>query len=55
MVCRYSGGIFPCGTTVPIIDVTARPMRREIDSLREQKKSQSDSMKFRLLVDKTNS
>jgi hypothetical protein len=40
--------MFPWGTTVPIIEVSANPMRRKIVSFSEQKKSQSDSAKLRL-------
>jgi len=35
---------------VPIIDVVARQIRREIESFREQKKSHNDCKKPRLFV-----
>jgi hypothetical protein len=38
-----------------MIEVRARPMSREIESLREQKKSQTDSIKLGFFVDKTDS
>jgi hypothetical protein len=36
-----------------MIEVTARPISRAMDSLREQKKSQRDSVKLRLVVVKS--
>ena len=42
MVCKYSGGIAPCGMTVPIIEITASVMRVNMVNLSEQKKSQMD-------------
>jgi len=38
-----------------MIDVSASPISREMESFREQKKSHSDSIKLVLLVDKTDS
>jgi hypothetical protein len=38
--------------TVPITDVTARQIRREMESFREQKKSHADWVSERLVVDK---
>lgn len=42
MDCRYSGGGDPCGMTVPMIEITAKVMSRNMVSFSEQKKSQSD-------------
>jgi hypothetical protein len=41
IVATYSGGRGPWGTIVPIIEVSAIDMSRNIVSLREQKKSQT--------------
>jgi len=46
----YSWGGIPCGTTVPMIDMSAREISRNIVSFNEQKKSQIDFRKSRLLL-----
>jgi hypothetical protein len=50
MVARYSGGGGPWGTIVPMIEMTAREMSRDMVSFKEQKKSHRECRKSRLLV-----
>jgi hypothetical protein len=42
---RYSSGGIPWGMTVPIIEMTARDISRNMVSFREQKKSQRECRK----------
>lgn len=42
MVCKYSGGGDPCGMIVPMIEMIANVIKRNMVSLSEQKKSQRD-------------
>jgi hypothetical protein len=49
----YSWGGIPCGTTVPMIEMSAREINRNIVSFNEQKKSQIEFRKslFWLITD----